>query len=181
MYEQQHAAALDEAGRASRACTEALRGGWEALTGNPHVSLLARGATLVLPEDAQSMDAMLETLRQRVPLLAARLDDRVTEDVQQLRAGAAAQNTAAARHRAKAVALQQENALREEMRTAAPVGHARETGDRAAALRQLHGQVTPSPSSRSTSPSPLPSPTRQVARRPENGMQSGSTPPQARP
>lgn len=173
-YEQQHAAAIDEARRASRASAEALRGGWDALAGYPHISLLTPGGTLVPPEDVPSMEATLETLRQRVPLLAARLDTRVTDDAQQLLASAAAQNTAAARHRANVVALQQENALREEMRAAAPVRHARETGERAAALGRLHEQAAPSPPSGRTL-----SPAQQVAPRPGSGMHRGSTSPRA--
>ncbi|MFJ7271964.1 MobF family relaxase [Streptomyces sp. NPDC099050] len=170
-YGQQHAAAVEEARRASRASVEALRGGWQALTAYPHISLLAPGGTPVPPRDVQAMEASLETLQQRVPVLAARLDTRVAEDVQQLRDSALAQRAAATRHHANAVEIRQEITLREEMQAAAPIRHAREVDGRAAALRRPPAQApTPQPIP------PLP-PQHQGPVRP--GLEHRSQPPRA--
>ncbi|MER6314352.1 MobF family relaxase [Streptomyces sp. NPDC001581] len=154
-YQQQHTAAVDEAQRAARACAQALREGWQALTGYPHISLLAPGGTLIPPKDVQAMEAVLETMQQRVPVLAARLDTRVAEDVQQLRSSASDQRSTAMRHRENVVQMQQETALREEMRDAAPIRHAREADERAAVPRGLQVQ-TPHPQ-----PARTPSPAQQ--------------------
>ncbi|MFC9295752.1 MobF family relaxase [Streptomyces sp. NPDC057011] len=136
-YEQQRAAAADEAQRASRASAQALREGWQALAAHPHTSLLAQGgAALTPPGDVRAMDLLLEAMRRRVPVLAARLDARLAEDIERLRADEAAQRAAATGHRATADGMSQETALREEMRATAPVRHARETDERAAATRR---------------------------------------------
>ncbi|MGW7030437.1 hypothetical protein ACWGFX_25150 [Streptomyces xanthophaeus] len=101
--------------------------------------LLAQGGAAVAaatpPGDVRAMEAVLVPLRQRVPVLAARLDARIAEDVQQLRSSATAQRTAAARHGAAVQEIRREAALREEIRSAAPVRHAREADERTAALR----------------------------------------------
>ncbi|MGW9375005.1 hypothetical protein ACWGVR_33905 [Streptomyces xanthophaeus] len=136
-YQQQHAAAVAEAERAARASAQALHEDRQTLTGYPRLSLLAQGQAAAVPPpgDVRAMEAVPVSLQQRVPVLAARLDARVTEDVQQLRSSATAQRTAAARHGAAAQEIRREAALREELRAAAPVRHAREADERTAALR----------------------------------------------
>ncbi|MFJ9343761.1 MobF family relaxase [Streptomyces sp. NPDC101733] len=141
-YGQQLAAAVDEAHRAARASVQALREGWKTLTAYPHISLLAPGGTPVPPRDVQAMEEGLEALHQRVPVLAARLDTRIAEDAQQLRDSALAQRAAAMRHHTNTVGVRQEITLREEMRAAAPVRHAREVDERTAALRQPQAQTS---------------------------------------
>ncbi|WP_327267143.1 AAA family ATPase (plasmid) [Streptomyces sp. NBC_01232] len=153
-YQQQHLAAVDEAQRASRASAQALREGWQALTGYQHASLLMQGGTLITPRDVPGMEPVLEAMQQRVPVLADRLDTRIAEDIQQLRESSGSQRTVAARHRANVVAMQQENALREEMQVAAPLRHAREIDERASAVQGRHGQAPPRPATRVPSPSP---------------------------
>ncbi|MFD3874284.1 AAA family ATPase [Streptomyces sp. NPDC058623] len=143
-YRTQHAAAIDEAQRAARASDLALREGRTVLADYPHISVLAARTTFVAPQDVQAMDAVLETLRARVPVLAARVDARLAEDVQQLRGSAAAQRAAAVRHREQATALRRESALRGEMRAAAPVRHAREADERAAAAQSARQAKHPS-------------------------------------
>ncbi|MEU6759412.1 MobF family relaxase [Streptomyces sp. NPDC046685] len=142
-YQQQLTAATDEAQRAGSACAQALHEGWQTLNAYSHTALLAPGGAAIPPKDALAMAAVLEAMRQRVPVLADRLDTRIAEDIQQLRGSAAAQRSAAMRHRATAAELGKEAALREEMRSAAPVGHSREADERAAARRARQGQ-TPS-------------------------------------
>lgn len=138
-YQQQHAAAVTEAERAARASAQALHEARQTLTDYQHLALLAQGGAAVAaatpPGDVRAMEAVLVSLRQRVPVLAARLDARIAEDVQQLRSSATAQRTAAARHGAAVQEIRREAALREEIRSAAPVRHAREADERTAALR----------------------------------------------
>ncbi|GHI90462.1 MobF family relaxase [Streptomyces xanthophaeus] len=138
-YRQQHTAAVTEAERAASASAQALHEAWQTLTGYQHFSLLAQGgaaaATATPPGDVRAMETLLVPLRQRVPVLAARLDARIAEDVQQLRSSATAQRAAAARHGAAVQEIRREAALREEIRSAAPVRHAREADERTAALR----------------------------------------------
>ncbi|MFE2306941.1 hypothetical protein [Streptomyces sp. NPDC059411] len=134
---------LAEAARATRASAEALREAGQTLAAYPHTSLLAPDGTWTPPRDAQAMAAVLEAMRHRVPELAARMDAGLAEDARQLRADAEAQRSTAARHRACATGLRQGAALREEMRTAAPVHHAHEAEERAVALRG--GQDRPLP------------------------------------
>ncbi|MBT2478156.1 MobF family relaxase [Streptomyces sp. ISL-94] len=167
-YQQQLTAAIDEAQRASSASAQALREGWQTLNAYPHISLLAPGGAATPPKDVQAMAILLEAVRQRVPVLADRLDTRLAEDVQQLRGSAAAQRSVAMRHRATAAELGKEAALREEMRSAAPVSHARETDERAAALR---GQQEQPPSR----PSDVPQ--RPVPTVPGTGVGRGTPPP----
>ncbi|WP_328741274.1 relaxase domain-containing protein (plasmid) [Streptomyces erythrochromogenes] len=171
-HQQQYAAVVEEAQRASRASAQALREGWQVLTGYAHVSLLVSGGNLIPARDVPAMETLLETLQQRVPVLAARLDTRVAEDVQQLRGSAAAHRTAAARHRAHAAEMQQENALREEMQAAAPIRHAREIDERATAVRPQGGGLA------QTVHNPLSSPQqRQTTDRPDGLLGYGSRPP----
>ncbi|WP_412076004.1 hypothetical protein ACLF6K_09375 [Streptomyces xanthophaeus] len=136
-YQQQYAAALAEAERASGASAQALREGWGVLTGYQHISLLAQGWAATPPGDVQAMEAVLVSLQQRVPVLADRLDARVADDVQQLRSRAAAQRAVAARHGAKVEEIQREAALREEIRSTAPIRHARG--------RRAHSRATDGP------------------------------------
>ncbi|MFD9410148.1 MobF family relaxase [Streptomyces sp. NPDC059989] len=174
-YEQQRTAAADEAQRASRASAQALREGWQAVAAHPHISLLAQdGGAATPPGDVRAMDLLLEAMRRRVPALAARLDAQVAEDIERLRAGAAAQRTAATEHRANADGMRQETALREEMRSTAPVRHARETDERAAAARRVLEGRTPPPQTPRTAPL-----TRhhQVPTRPGDGADHGIRPP----
>ncbi|MFD7258406.1 MobF family relaxase [Streptomyces sp. NPDC059874] len=152
-YQQQYEAATAEAARAKRAAAEALREASETLTTHPHIAHLAPGGTWNPPRDAQELAAVLEAMRRRVPVLAARLDARVAEDARQLRAEAAAQHATAARHRESATEMEQEATLREEMRSTAPVRHARETDERAAARR---GQQYRTPSAQAPVPAPFP-------------------------
>ncbi|MFD6874368.1 MULTISPECIES: MobF family relaxase [unclassified Streptomyces] len=163
-YRTQHAAAIDEAQRAARASSQALSESRDVLAGYPHMSLLAPGTTSVPPRDVEAMDAVLETLRARVPVLAARVDARIAEDMQQLRGSAVALRTAAVGHREQAAALRQESALREEMRATAPVRHARETDERAAAAQPPRSGQTPSPGS----------PQQQALVHPGGGLERGS-------
>lgn len=166
-YQQQHLAAVDEAQRASRGSAQALREGWQALTGYQHAALLVQGGALIPPRDVPAMETVLEAMQQRVPVLAARLDTRITEDIQQLRESSGAQRMVAARHRANVVAMQQENALREEMQASAPLRHAREIDERAIALQGRQVQEPPRPTTRVPSPSPQhPAPTEPKARLP---------------
>lgn len=103
------------------------------------------------------MTTLLEAMRQRVPVLAARLDARVAEDAQHLRSAAATQRTKAVRHHEAVAALHQEATLGEEMRTAAPAHHARETAERPATVTPQRGG--PPPTSRAGAcPSPGTSP-----------------------
>lgn len=138
-YQRQYLAAMEEAGRASRAAADALDEAVQTLAAYPRISLLAPGGTWAQPRDVQAITGVLEEMRQRVPVLAARLDSRLAEDVRHLRAEAAAGRAAAARHRATATAMQREAALREQMRTAAPIRHAREIDERAAAQGHRDG------------------------------------------
>ncbi|MGW5343415.1 hypothetical protein [Streptomyces sp. NPDC004050] len=105
-------------------------------------------------------------------VLAARFDTRIAEEAQQLRGRAVAQRAAAQRHRTSVQAMQQEVALREEMRSAAPVGYAREADDRAAALRGTQRQTPPQAA---RTPAPVPHP--RVPTGPGIGMDRGSRPP----
>ncbi|WP_203351770.1 hypothetical protein [Streptomyces sp. Sge12] len=166
-YQQQYLAAVDEAQRASRASAHALRQGWQALTGYQHASLLMQGGALIPPRDVPAMETVLEAMQQRVPVLAARLDTRIAEDIQQLRESCGAQRTVAARHRANVVAMQQEHTLREEMQAAAPLRHAREADERATAVQGRQVQTPPGQATRAPSPSPRhPAPTEPRAQLP---------------
>ncbi|MFF4010589.1 MobF family relaxase [Streptomyces sp. NPDC001717] len=143
-YEQQRTAAQNEAQRATHACTQALAEAWQTLAGSPYLPLLAgQTGTLTAPRDPRAMETLLETMRQRVPVLATRLDATIAEDIRQLRGGAVTQRTTAARHRAGAAALQEEAALREQTRANAPVLHARESDERAAAAAGRAAQAGP--------------------------------------
>ncbi len=104
------------------------------------------------------MTDLLEAMRQRVPVLAARLDSRLAEDVRRLRAEAAAGRAAAVRHRATATEMQREAVLREKMRTTAPIRHARETDERAAAASVQRGGPLPAQVSPPAAPPPSRSP-----------------------
>ncbi|MFD5489479.1 MobF family relaxase [Streptomyces virginiae] len=165
-YQQQHQAAVDEAQRASRASAQALREGWHALTGYQHSSLLMQGGALIPPRDVLAMEAVLEAMQQRVPVLAARLDTRIAEDIQQLRESSGAQRTVAARHRANVVAMQQEHALREEMQDAAPLRHARESDERASAVQGRQVQAPPGQATRVPPSQQHPAPTERGAQLP---------------
>ncbi|MEV8534727.1 MobF family relaxase [Streptomyces sp. NPDC051211] len=153
-YQQQYTAAIDEAGRASRASAEALREADRILTACPQISVLAPGGNWTPPADAQALIATLDAMRQRVPVLAARLDARLAEDVQQLRTEATAQRATAVRHQANAAAMRGEATLREEMRSTAPVRHAHESGERAAALPAHQYRTPPAPAAPAARPWP---------------------------
>ncbi|MFE3790365.1 MobF family relaxase [Streptomyces goshikiensis] len=158
-YRHEHAAAVDEARLAARACAQALREGWQTLKGYRHVSLLGPAEAAVPPMDVEAADLVLETMRRRVPALAARLDTRMAEDIQQLRDMAAAQRAKASHHRTAAAATRDEATLREELRSAAPAAHAREATERAAALRgdRAPGEPAAVPQRRTaTLPAPVP-------------------------
>ncbi|MEV6685100.1 MobF family relaxase [Streptomyces sp. NPDC051130] len=149
-YEEQHAAAKNEAQRASSAAATAVREAWQTFTAHPNASLLNPAGQASPPRDAEALHAFLAAVRERIPVLAARIDSSVGEDVQRLRDGADAQRAAAARHRASATQIRQEATFREDMRSTAPRQYARETEGRAAGLREPRPQparaATPVPS-----------------------------------
>ncbi|MFE3557833.1 MobF family relaxase [Streptomyces sp. NPDC059193] len=195
-YQRQYEAAMEEAGRASRAAADALDKAARTLSTHPQISLLAPGGAWTPPGEVRAMSGVLDELRQRVPVLAARLDSTLAEDARHLRAEAAAGRGGGGRpppappplqpgaapggeHRtppphppaggpppprappppgggrggrggggpppppAPATAMQREAALREQMRTAAPIRHARETDERTAAARAHGAGATP--------------------------------------
>lgn len=143
-YQQQYSAAIDEAGRASRAAAQALDEAVRTLATHPQISLLASGGTWVPPGEAEAMTAALAELRQRVPVLAARLDSTLAEEARRLRTEAAAGRATAVRHRATAAEVEREATLREEMHAAAPIRHAREIDERAVAARgHQQGTIPP--------------------------------------
>ncbi|MFI8105427.1 MobF family relaxase [Streptomyces sp. NPDC086023] len=165
-YAGQYEAALAEAQRADRAAGERVREAWQAVASHPKAAVLAEGVTAPV-RNAGSLRAALDALRERVPVLAARLDASVAEEAQGHRTAAEAHRATAERHRGTETELRGELALRERMRTTAPARHARENEERAAAAGE-----TPGPR-----PAPAPVPSALPAVRQQ--LPSQSQPPQA--
>jgi conjugative relaxase-like TrwC/TraI family protein len=131
------AAAYEEWQDAKSAARDAEREAWQTIRDYPRKEMFrAQGATGALwPTSVEDMREQLAAMREHLPTIEQRIDDRHAAEAQRLRRQAAEARESAAGHRAAAAGLQQEKELRKRMETRAPHQYARESQQRTAAIQ----------------------------------------------